>query len=157
MGWNIFKSAACRERNSSFSRSLSWFWSFIFVNIQSHIRCFPRGGMADSRFCSDLNPIIFLTTIIKKYGEDVLGESTLRCCSRFQLLQKWLCGSPIKINIYIIYLVIAMYTNVSWTDTKQVNCSPHLPFNTSHHWQQFISKPAGGARGRAERNLMAPL
>ena len=35
--------------------------------------------MADSRFCSDLNPIIFLTTIIKKKEkkkeEEIWGES----------------------------------------------------------------------------------
>ena len=34
--------------------------------------------MADSRFCSDLNPIIFLTTIIKKKKEEeeeIWGES----------------------------------------------------------------------------------
>ena len=95
--------------------------------------------MADSRFCSDLNPIIFLTTIIKKkkkkkkkYGERVLEGYDSPVLQPLPAPPQMALGSPIKINIYIIYLFIAMYTNGSWTDTKQVNCSPHLPFNTSH-------------------------
>ena len=47
--------------------------------------------------------------------------------------------------------MVAGQTQSRWTAAHTFHSKPRT------QWQQFILKPAGGARGRAECNLMAPL
>lgn len=112
MGWNIFKLAACSEIQASIGSYPAS--EALCLSIFSLIFCVIPEGRAGSRFCSDLNPIILLTSITET-AQKVSGKGNGSLApQQLPAPLKWLCGSLIKITIYIIYLFISIFTNLGW-------------------------------------------